>query len=117
MARIPDADIERLKNEISVERLVESAGIALQKSGKDKIGLCPFHEDSTPSLIVTPEKNLWHCFGCGAGGDAFAWVMKLRGISFRHAVELLHTDPALAAQVNALVKRGIIRTLPAPVAF
>ena len=62
MARIPTAEIERLKQEVSVERLVESAGIALKKAGKDLIGCCPFHEDSTASLVVTPAKNLWHCF-------------------------------------------------------
>ena len=68
MARIPAEDIEQLKNEVSVERLIESAGIALKKAGKDKIGACPFHEDSEPSLVVTPAKNLWHCFGCQIGG-------------------------------------------------
>lgn len=86
MARISDVTIEQLKNEISVERLIEAAGIVLKKSGKDKTGLCPFHDDDTASLVVTQAKNLWHCFGCGAGGDPIAWVMKLRGISFRHAV-------------------------------
>jgi DNA primase catalytic core len=119
MARIPEGDIERLKEEISVERLVESAGIALTKSGKDKIGRCPFHDDSEPSLVVTPAKNLWHCFGCQCGGGPIDWVMKLRGISFRHAVELLHADPALAAQAagDAPVKRTTVRTLPPPVAL
>src|ERR1700675_1389510 len=97
MARIPDSDIERLKSEVSGERLVESAGVTLKKSGKDKIGHCPFHEDSEPSLVVTPAKNLWHCFGCQIGGGPIDWVMKARGISFRHAVELLQTDPSLAA--------------------
>ncbi|MFI4941360.1 MAG: toprim domain-containing protein, partial [Burkholderiales bacterium] len=84
-----------------------------------------FHEDREPSLIVTPEKNLWHCFGCQCGGGPIDWVMKLRGISFRHAVELLHTDPSLAAQsVSGLDaprrspnQRSTVRTLPAPVAF
>ena len=117
MARIPEKEIERLKNDVAVERLVESAGIALKKSGKDLLGTCPFHDDGEPSLVVTPAKNLWHCFGCGAGGDPIAWVMKLRGISFRHAVELLHADPSLAAEAVTPVKRSIIRTLPAPVSF
>ena len=54
MARIPDSEIERLKSEVSVERLIESAGIALAKSGKDRIGRCPFHADDTASLVVTP---------------------------------------------------------------
>jgi len=119
MARIPQTDIERLKSEVSVERLVESAGIALKKSGKDKIGQCPFHADNEPSLVVTPAKNLWHCFGCQIGGGPIDWVMKLRGISFRHAVELLHADPSLAASAVAdtPVKHSRIRSLPVPVAF
>lgn len=58
MARIPDSEIERLKNEVSVERLVESSGIALKKAGKDLLGCCPFHADDTASLVVTPAKNL-----------------------------------------------------------
>ena len=57
MARIPTDDMEQLKNEVSVERLVESAGIALKKSGRDRIGLCPFHSEKTPSLVVTPAKT------------------------------------------------------------
>ncbi|UUZ48645.1 CHC2 zinc finger domain-containing protein [Massilia sp. B-10] len=86
--------------------------IALKKSGKDLIGTCPFHEDGEPSLVVTPSKNLWHCFGCQSGGDAIAWVMKLRGVSFRHAVELLHADPAFAADAQAApVKRTSVRSL------
>jgi DNA primase len=117
MARIPENDIERLKSDISVERLVESTGIALKKSGKDKIGLCPFHEDGEPSLVVTPTKNLWHCFGCQIGGGPIDWVMKFRGISFRHAVELLKADPSLAADAATPVKHSIVRSLPAPVAF
>ena len=119
MARIPEAEIERLKSEVSVERLVEDSGIALKKSGKDKLGRCPFHEDDTASLVVTPSKNLWHCFGCGAGGGPIDWVMKSRGVSFRHAVELLREGiPSLAA-ANAggaePVKRSSVRALPAPV--
>ncbi|NHZ94011.1 DNA primase, partial [Massilia sp. CCM 8733] len=121
MPRIPEADIERLKNEVAVERLVESAGIALKKSGKDRIGVCPFHEDSEPSLVVTPSKNLWHCFGCQIGGGPIDWVMKLQGVSFRHAVELLKADPALAAGVQAAPgtpqERSTARSLPAPVSF
>ena len=118
MARIPQNDIERLKEEVSVARLVESAGVELKKSGKDLAGRCPFHEDDTASLIVTPAKNLWHCFGCQIGGGPIDWVMKARGVSFRHAVELLKADPSLAAASSAApVKRSTVRALPAPVAF
>jgi DNA primase catalytic core len=119
MARIPEQDIERLKAEVSVERLVEDSGIALKRSGKDFVGCCPFHEDDTASLVVTPAKNLWHCFGCGVGGGPIDWVMKKIGVSFRHAVELLREGlPALAAESAAgRVKRSTVRALPAPVAF
>ena len=89
MARIPEAEIERLKQEIAVERLVEASGIALKKSGKDQIGKCPFHDAAEPSLVITSSKNLWHCFGCQTGGGPIDWVMKIHGVSFRHAVELL----------------------------
>jgi DNA primase len=117
MARIPENEIERLKNEVSVERLIESSGIELKKSGKDLAGRCPFHEDATASLIVTPAKNLWHCFGCGAAGGPIDWVIKKNGVSFRHAVELLRDGiPSLAAGVEP-VKRTTVRVLEAPVAM
>ena len=63
MARIPDKEVQRLKDEVAVQRLVEAAGVELRKSGKAWIGKCPFHDDSEPSLVVAPAKNLWHCFG------------------------------------------------------
>jgi DNA primase len=113
MARIPQAEIERLKSEISVARLIEAAGIELKKSGKDFLGTCPFHEDATPSLVVTPAKNLWHCFGCQVGGGPIDWVMKRNGVSFRHAVELLREGVV----PQRSVKVATVRSLPAPVAM
>lgn len=115
MARIPEAELERLKNEISVQRLVEASGVELKKGGKDFIGKCPFHEDEKASLVVTPHKNLWHCFGCQIGGGPIDWVIKSKGVSFRHAVELLKADPSLAAGVPR--KITTTRALAAPVAF
>ena len=58
MARIPDSEIERLKNEVSVQRLVEGSGVELKRGGKDWLGRCSFHEDDTASLVVSPAKNL-----------------------------------------------------------
>ena len=123
MARIPETDLQRLKDEVAVERLIESAGVELKRVGKDWAGRCPFHEDSEPSLIVTPAKNLWHCFGCQSGGGPIDWVMKLKGVSFRHAVELLKDDSSLAAESLGAsgsvepVKRTTVRSLSAPVAL
>lgn len=121
MPRIPIPELERLKAEVSVQRLVEAAGVELKKGGKDWLGRCPWHDDRDASLVVSPGKNLWHCFGCAIGGGPIDWVMKHRGLSFRHAVELLKADPSLAAGVAAdgaaPVKRSTVRALPAPVAL
>jgi DNA primase catalytic core len=117
MARIPDTEIERLKAEVSVERLVEASGIELKRGGKDMLGRCPFHEDNTASLVVTPGKNLWHCFGCGVGGGPIDWVMKRRGVSFRHAVELLREGVVPLAADGAVLNNPRLRVLPPPVAF
>jgi DNA primase len=125
MARIPDTQLQRLKDDISVQRLIESSGVELKKTGKDWAGKCPFHADDTASLVITPAKNLWHCFGCQTGGGVVDWVMKLRGVSFRHAVELLKDESALTAlaagtdSASAVhpIKQSTVRSLPAPVAL
>jgi DNA primase len=117
MARIPDTDLQRLKDEISVQRLIEASGVELKKTGKDWAGKCPFHADDTASLVITPAKNLWHCFGCQVGGGVVDWVMKLRGVSFRHAVELLKDETALTSLAAEPVKRTTVRSLPPPVAL
>ena len=115
MARIPDTELDRLKREVSLERLAEARGVKLERRGADLFGLCPFHEERTPSLVITPEKNLWHCMGaCQAGGSVIDWVMKAEGVSFRHAVELLRADlPSLAASSSSMpVKTSTVRKLP-----
>ena len=116
MARIPETEIERIKQDISLERLAEAAGITLKRHGQDRIGLCPVHDAREPSLVITPSKNLWHCLGaCQTGGTVIDWVMKMEGVSFRHAVELLREGvPAVAAN-RAPVKQGTVRKLPPPV--
>ena len=118
MARIPNDEIERLKREISVERLALARGVKLAKHGEDLLGLCPFHDDKAPSLVVSPEKNLWHCLGaCQSGGSVIDWVMRAEGISFRHAVELLRENiPSLAASSSAAPKRSTVKKLEPPVA-
>ncbi len=116
MARIPENEVERLKREISVQRLAEARGIKLTRQGANLLGKCPFHDDKTPSLVITPAKNLWHCMGaCNAGGTAIDWVMQAEGISFRHAVELLRKDHLpLAASPIQPVKKCTVPKLPAP---
>jgi DNA primase len=93
MPYVPPELKERIKREASIQRLAEARGIKLRSSGKELIGLCPFHRDTRPSLNIDPVKNVWDCKGaCGEGGDVISWVMRAEGISFMHAVELLQRD-------------------------
>ena len=105
MARLPDEVVERIKREISVERLAEARGIKLRRSGKELIGLCPFHKDTNPSLNIDPVKNVWNCKGAcgpGTGGSVIDWVMRVEGISTRYALELLSRELVpLAASPSA----------------
>src|SRR3984957_7809333 len=119
MARIPVEVRERLKSEVSVQRLAEARGVAFKQHGNDLIGRCPFHDDKTPSLVVTPAKNLWHCLGaCQAGGTVIDWVIKAEGVSFRHAVELLQNDyqPLAASSGAPPAKHSTVKKLPMPIA-
>ena len=117
MARIPDSELERLKKEIPIERLVTGFGVELRRHGAELIGTCPFHHDKTPSLVVSPQANLWHCLGaCNVGGSTIDWVMRTKGVSFRHAVELLRAGhPSLAAGEGRVVRKGTTAKLDAPV--
>ncbi|MBE8598150.1 CHC2 zinc finger domain-containing protein [Xenorhabdus sp. BG5] len=89
MARIPDAELQHLKSAVSLVAIIEQQGRQLFKRGKDMTVLCPFHEEKTPSMVITPSKNLYHCFGCDAGGSVLDWVMQTENLSLRHAAERL----------------------------
>jgi DNA primase catalytic core len=114
MARIPEAEIERLKTEVSLMRLVEAKGIELKAHGKDRIGRCPFHDDKTPSLVISPDSNLWHCLGaCQVGGSVIDWVMKVEGVSFKLAVEMLRNETAVTATpIEHVAKKCTVPKLP-----
>ena len=87
MARIPQDEIDRIKRDVSVETLVRGRGIELRAHGANLLGLCPFHDDHEPSLVVTPAKNLWNCLGaCQRGGSVIDWVMTAERVSFPEAV-------------------------------
>jgi DNA primase len=119
MARFGDGEIEEIKGKVSLVRLAESQGYTLVKQGKDFALCCPFHDDKTPSCIITPKSNLFNCFGCGAGGSVIDWVMKTQGVSFRHAMELLKNDVAAVSSSSAAdvdpIKKNTVPKLPAPI--
>ena len=117
MARLSDDTVTRIKQEVSLVRLAEAKGFELKPHGKHYAIHCPFHpDDKTPSLIITPEKNLFHCPACGAKGSPIDWVMKIEGVSTRHALELLANDlPSLAADSGEppkVVKKSTQTKLP-----
>lgn len=92
-------DLATLKSLAPIESVIRSRGIALVRRGSSLVGLCPFHDDTHPSLSVTPERGLFHCFACGAGGDVIRFVERLDGVSFSEALRILaghmgYTDAA-----------------------
>jgi DNA primase len=114
MAGRYDPEKERLKREVSIQRLAEARGIKLHRSGKELIGLCPFHDDRNPSLNIDPVANVWHCKGaCGEGGDVIRWVARSEGVSDAHAIALLKRDYAPSS--GPVVKIATIPKLPCPV--
>ena len=87
--RIPDSDIARVR-ELSPVADVISEHVTLKNAGGGSMkGLCPFHDERSPSFNVTPARGFWHCFGCGEGGDVISFVQKIDQLSFTEAIERL----------------------------
>ena len=118
MGRIAETELDSLKSSVDLAALVRSKGIELKKHGsKDLAGLSPFTDEKTPSFIVTPGKNLWHCMSSGQGGSVIDFVMKYDGVSFRQAVELLRTkNPSLYKSAGP-VRKSTVPKLPPPIEF
>ena len=85
---IPREVIESIRERVDLVQLVGQS-VTLQRKGNSMVGLCPFHQEKTPSFGVVPHKNIFHCFGCGVGGDAFKFLQLSRGLSFYEAVKEL----------------------------
>ncbi len=85
---IPEDKLAEIRHTADIVDII-SERVVLKKAGKDYVGLCPFHSEKTPSFTVSQTKQIYHCFGCGAGGDVFSFLMKHEGISFAEAVDSL----------------------------
>jgi DNA primase len=88
VARIKDESVERVKAAMEILPLVEDV-VRLRKAGSTYKGLCPFHQEKTPSFTVSPARGTFKCFGCGEGGDAITFVEKTENVDFVEAIELL----------------------------
>lgn len=83
-------EVEEIKHRIDIVDLISSY-LTLKKAGANYQALCPFHNEKTPSLMISPEKQIFKCFGCNEGGDIFSFVMKMENLEFREALEMLAT--------------------------
>src|ERR1035437_3247169 len=86
--KIPDETLQAIRERVSIVEVV-SGYVSLKKAGRNYLGLCPFHAEKTPSFTVSDERGLFHCFGCGAGGTVFTFVMRADHVDFVEAVEVL----------------------------
>ena len=87
MARIPQQEIDDHKQRLSLADVAASQGHKLKRQGADSlVCLCPFQKEKTPSCVITPSKNLLHCFGCNAGGDVLEWLIKTEHLSFLNSL-------------------------------
>lgn len=88
MVRYSDELLEEIRNNNDIVDVI-SGYIPLKRSGRNYFGLCPFHNEKSPSLSVSPDKQIFHCFGCGVGGNVFHFISKIEGINFVDSVKML----------------------------
>src|SRR4051795_4220628 len=111
MPRYTRSSVEAARDAVDMVALV-SARTELRKAGaRSYSGICPFHEERSPSFSVEPVEKLYHCFGCQAGGDAFKFVQEIEGVGFNDAVELLAQRYGVQLEVEAEDPRDAERRL------
>ena len=108
VAGFPESSIEEIRSKTDIVGLI-SEYVALKKRGRNYVGLCPFHSERTPSFNVVPDKQIFHCFGCQAGGDVFRFVQLRENLGFPEAVRLLadRSGVDLAATMDPAANRRL----------
>ena len=95
MARYSDELIEEIRSNNDIVDII-SQYVVLKRSGRNYFGLCPFHKEKSPSFSVSPDKQIFHCFGCGAGGNVFHFISKIENINFIESVQSLADRAGIA---------------------
>lgn len=103
MGFIPQDKIDEIK---SVADIVSVIGdyVELKRAGSNYVGLCPFHNEKTPSFSVSPSKGIFHCFGCGVGGDVISFIMQKEGLSYPEAIKFLADKLGILVETNEVNK-------------
>src|SRR5713226_355356 len=108
MPGIPQETIDRVVEFTNIVELIGSF-VALKKIGQNFQGLCPFHDDKTPSLSVSPEKKIFRCFGCGASGNSISFLRRHKNLPFPEAVRFLAGKARIPMDTEEDKKRELLR--------
>ena len=100
---IPEDKLSEIRNTANIIDVI-SERVILKRAGKDHVGLCPFHSEKTPSFTVSPQKQIFYCFGCTVGGNVFSFIMKRDGISFPEAARVLSRQYGINVPIQTMSK-------------
>lgn len=103
MGFIPQEKIDEIKNVADIVSVIGDY-VELKRSGSNYIGLCPFHNEKTPSFSVSPSKGIFHCFGCGIGGDVISFIMQKEGLTYPEAIKFLADKLGIIVETNEVNK-------------
>ena len=109
--RIAEEKINQISQAVDIVEII-SEYVQLKKQGRNYFGLCPFHGENTPSFSVSPDKQIFHCFGCGAGGNVFSFLMEIEGVSFQEAAFKLADKVNIELGINFAPCNKTISKMP-----
>jgi len=110
MGRIPDETIQAIRDRVDLVELI-GRYVALKSAGRNHKGLCPFHEEKTPSFNVNADRQIFHCFGCDAGGNAFTFLMRHENLTFPEAARELGRQVGVEVQESDSRETGLYEQL------